>query len=199
MTVQLKQPVDQIDIRRLSLEEYHHLIEIGFFATDERVELIEGVLHRMSPKGPRHAGVLRRLLRLFFTQLGDRVEISAQDPITIPSSNSEPEPDLTLAVPREDNYIDRHPLPEEVLLVVEIADSSLEEDQGAKLCGYAAASIEEYWIVNLVDNQIEIYQEPAILADGTATYHQCTLHRAGETITPLHFPDCVVEVASLLP
>lgn len=209
MAVQFKSParqvdVSQLDVRRLSLEEYHYLIETGFFGEDERVELIEGVLHRMSPKGSRHTESLRRLLRAFIkalgeAALGERVEISVQDPIAIPTHNSEPEPDFTLIVPREGGYADRHPLPEEVLLVVEVADTSLEEDRGTKLRVYAAAGIEEYWVINLVDDQAEVYREPTILADGTATYRQRTVHKAGDSVAPLHFPDCVIQVAPLLP
>ncbi len=194
----LADTVDRLNVRRLDLEEYHRLIEMGFFRSDERVELIEGVLHRMSPRGPRHAECLRRLLRTFITTLGDQAEVSAQDPITIPASGSEPEPDLTLIVPREGGYRDRHPLPEEVWLVVEIVEWSLQEDRELKLPVYAAAGIEEYWIVNLVDNQVEVYREPVTLPSGGATYRQRTLHVAGDKIAPSRFPDCVIEVADLL-
>lgn len=175
------------------------MIEMGFFAEDERVELIGGVLHRMSPRGPRHGGSLKRLLGAFIEQLGSQVEFSVQDPITVPSVASEPEPDLVLAKPRESGYFDRHPLPEEVLLLVEVADSSLEEDRRVKLPLYAAAGIEDYWIVNLVNNQVEVYREPEVLEDGTAIYHQQTVHKAGDTIAPLRFPDCAIDVTPLLP
>lgn len=195
----LADTVDRLNIRRFDLEEYHRLIEMGFFGSGDRVELIEGVLHRMSPRGPRHAECLRRLLRVFITTLAGRAEVSAQDPITIPASGSEPEPDLTLVVPREGGYGDRHLLPSEVLLVVEIAETSLQEDRELKLPVYAAAGIEEFWIANLVDDQIEVYREPVALPDGGATYRQRTLHVEGERVAPLRFPDCVIEVTHLLP
>lgn len=198
MAVTVEQPPDSVSIRRLSVEEYHRLIEFGFFAPDERVELLEGVLHRMTPKGPRHAGVLSRLLRLCFAMIGDRAEIRAQDSITIPSRDSEPESDLTLAEPRGDNYVERHPLPDEVLLVVEIADTSVATDRGPKLRTYAAAGIEEYWCINLEDDQIEVHREPAVLEDGTATYRQRSLYTKNDTVAPAHFPDCRVDVAALL-
>jgi len=204
MVVQLKPPVKvagigQLDIRRLGLKEYHRLIEIGFFAEDERVELIEGVLHRMSPKGPRHAECLEQLDDRLSEALGGRARVRTQDPITIPSSSSEPEPDLIVFQPWEGGYPARHPLPEEVLLVVEVADSSLREDRGVKLRVYAAAGIEEYWVINLVDDQVEVYRQPATLPDGTGIYNQRTVHGAGDTIAPLHFPDCKIDVAPLLP
>lgn len=199
MTVVLERPVRSMDIRRLTLDEYHRLIEMGFFPLGERVELLEGVLHRMSPKGPRHAAVLTELLRMFIAALGTRVEVRAQDPITIPASQSEPEPDLTLVQPREGGYVDRHPYPEEVLLLVEIADTSLRDDRDVKLPVYAAAGIEECWIINLVEDQVEVYREPTVLPDGRAVYRQRTLHVVGDTITPLRFPDCRVDVTTLLP
>lgn len=204
MTVKLKPAPPQLqihglDVRRLDLDEYHRMIEIGLFGEDERVELIGGVLHRMSPRGPQHSGSLKRVLGAFIEQLGTQVDFSVQDPITMPSVTSEPEPDLVLAEPREGGYFDRHPLPEEILLLVEVADSSLEVDREVKLPVYAAAGIEDYWIVNLVDNQVEVYREPAVAADGTAGYRQQTVHVAGETVTPLHFADCQIEVATLLP
>ncbi len=191
--------IGDLDVRRLDLDEYHRMIEIGLFDEDERVELIGGVLHRMSPRGPQHGGSLKRVLGAFIEQLGTRVEFSVQDPITIPSVTSEPEPDLVLAKPRDVGYFDRHPLPEEVLLLVEVADSSLEVDQEVKLPVYAAAGIEDYWIVNLVDGQVEVHREPEVLADGMATYQWQTIHKVGDTVTPLHFPDCMIEVAALLP
>lgn len=190
--------IDQLDICRLDLEEYHRMIEIGLFDEDERVELIGGVLHRMSPRGPQHGGSLKRLVGAFIEQLGAQVEFSVQDPITIPSVTSEPEPDLVLAKPRDSGYFDRHPFPEEVLLLVEVADSSLEVDREVKLPVYATAGIEDYWIINLVDNQVEVYRELTVAADGTADYEQQTVHVAGDTATPLHFADCEIEIAPLL-
>lgn len=191
--------VGRLDIRRFSLDEYHQLVEIGFLYEDEPVELIEGVLHSKDRQSPPHAQSRRRLASSIFDQLIERTTVRIGDPITIPSSDSEPEPDLMLIVPREGSYVDRHPLPEEVLLVVEVADTSLENDREIKLPVYAAAGIEDYWIVNLVDNQVEVYRQPAVLTDGTATYRQRTVHVAGDTIAPLHFPDCAIDVRPLLP
>lgn len=190
--------ISQLDIRRLDLEEYHRLIEIGFFAEDERVELIEGVLHSMSPRGPFHAEIVSRLVELYVVLLRGRAKVRSQDPITIPLTGSEPEPDLALVAPREGGYLDRHPLPEEVFLVGEVADSSLREDRGIKLRMYAAAGIEEYWIINLVDGQVEVYREPATRADETAIYRQHTVHNPGDMVSPLRFPDCAIDVALLL-
>jgi len=181
------------------LEEYHRLIESGFFAPEERIELIEGVLHVMSPRGPRHVECLTRLLRLVFTCVGDEAVIRVQDPITIPDADSEPEPDLVLAAPRPRGYADRHPEPEEVLLLVEIAESSLEHDREMKGALYAAAGIADYWIVNLEDNVVEVYREPVTLAGGTAGYRTVQVFTPDDTVVPLHFPDCQIAVSGLIP
>lgn len=186
-------------VRRLSLEEYHQLIESGFFAPEERVELIEGVLHAMSPRGPRHGGCLTRLLHLIFPCVEDRALVRVQDPITITAGGSEPEPDLVLAVRRPDAYSDRHPQPNEVLLLVEVADTTLEYDREVKVPLYAAAGIADYWIVNLVDDVVEVYRQPVTLADGTAGYRTVQVFSAGETAQPLHFQDCALAVSDVIP
>lgn len=197
MAVQASAPL-RIDVRRLKLTEYHWLIEHGFFHEDERVELIRGVLHQMSPEGPRHAAVIDRLHDHFFSKLGERAQVRAQHPISLPESGSEPEPDLVLAKKREDYYSSRHPVPEEVILVVEVAASSLEEDQRVKVPIYAAAGIAECWIVNLRDDRIEVYREPIVPAEGAAYYHQHLRFSAQDILHPARFPDCALAVADLL-
>ena len=191
--------VRQTTIRTFSLEEYHWLIEHGFFHEDERVELIQGILHQMSPKGLRHAACLTRGLRIFNAALSDRACVRAQDPITLPDSNSEPEPDLVVAQRREDDYASHHPLPENVLLVIEIANSSLDYDRRVKVPLYAAAGISEYWLVNLREDKIEVYREPTTPALGTPYYRQRQISSVQDTVTPTHFPDCAIPVADLLP
>lgn len=198
MATVVEPAVHQAGIRTLSLEEYHWLIEHGFFHEDERVELIEGVLHKMIPKGRRHAACLTRALRLFNAALGNRACVRAQDPITLVDGNSEPEPDLVLAQVREDDYVDHHPYPQDVALVVEIAHSSLEYDRQAKIPLYAAAGIGEYWIVNLVENQIEVYREPTVPAEGAPHYHLHLRFCAQDSVNPTQFPDCVLRVRDVL-
>jgi Uma2 family endonuclease len=192
-------PVGQIALRPFSLEDYHWLIEHGFFHEDERVELIQGVLHQMSPKGLRHAACLTRGLRIFNAALSDRACVRAQDPITLPGSNSEPEPDLVVAQWREDDYATHHPLPEDVLLVIEIADSSLDYDRRVKVPLYAASGISEFWLVNLQEDKIEVYREPTSPAVGTPYYRQHQITSVQDTVTPTRFPDCAISVEDLLP
>ena len=120
-----------------------------------------------------------RLLQQFFSQLGDQAQVRVQHPIWLPDSNSEPEPDVVLAKRREDFYSERHPMPTEVFLVVEVAASSLEEDQHVKAPVYAAAGIVEYWLVNLREDLLEVYREPTTPAEGAPYYHQhlCFSHK----------------------
>lgn len=186
-------------VRRFSLEEYHHLVESGFFAPQERVELIEGVLHAMSPRGPRHVECLSRLLHFVFSWVGDEAIVRVQDPVTVTGAESEPEPDLVLAKPRAGGYPDRHPEPEEVLLLIEVADSSLDHDRDVKGPLYAAAGIADYWIINLVDDVVEVYREPVTLADGKAGYRTVHVFTPDETVQPLHFADCRLAVSDVIP
>ena len=199
MATVVEPAVDRMEIRPLSIEEYHWLIEHGFFHEDEHVELIRGVLHQMSPEGPRHVAAIDRLLNHFFETLRDRTQVRVQHPISLPDSNSEPEPDLVLAQKRDDCYSDRHPAPADVFLVVEVAASSLEEDRSVKVPLYAAAGIAECWIVNLRDDRIEVYREPVVPAAGAPYYHQHLRYSAEDSLHPAQFPDCVLAVAELVP
>lgn len=199
MATVVEPAVQRESIRQFSLEEYHWLIEHGFFHEDERVELIEGVLHKMSPKGQRHAACLTRALRFFNATVGDRASVRAQDPITLPDSISEPEPDLVVARRRDDDYVNRHPLPNDVVLVMEIANSSLEYDRRVKVPLYAAAGITGYWIVNLREDLIEVYRQPTSPNAGAPFYRQHLRFTAQDTVHPMQLGDCVVAVKDLLP
>ncbi len=186
-------------VRRLNLEEYHRLVESGFFGPEERVELIQGVLHAMSPRGPRHVECLSRLLRFIFSCVGDEAIVRAQDPITITGAESEPEPDLALAKPRPGGYPDRHPEPEEVRLLVEVAEGSLDYDRDVKGPLYAAAGIADYWIIILVDDVVAVYREPVTLADGKAGYRTVQVFTSGDAVQPLHFANCRLAVSDVIP
>lgn len=192
-------PAAPIALRPFSIDEYHWLIEQGFFHGDERVELIRGALHRMGPKGPRHAACQSKMLHQLFPRIGSGALIRAQGPITLPESNSEPEVDLVLAAPRDRGYYDRHPYAADVLLAVELADSSLEYDRCVKVPLYAAAGITEYWLVNLRENRIEVYLEPVTPVEVSPFYRQHLTYSAQDTIAPTRIPDCIFSVRDLLP
>lgn len=134
--------------RLFTVEEYHKMAEAGILAEDDRVELIEGEIFQMSPIGRRHAAHVKRLNKLFNQRMGDRVLVSVQDPVIL-SDLSKPEPDLSLLKPHPDFYEAGHPQPEDVFLLVEVSDSTVENDQYEKVPTYAKSDIVEVWLVNI--------------------------------------------------
>lgn len=148
-----------LEKRLLTVEEYHRMEEVGILKPVDRVELLNGEIIKMSPFKSRHTSHVKRLNALMFKLVGDLMTISVQDPITI-NEYSEPEPDVALLKLSKSFYANSHPKAKDVVLVIEVSDSTLEMDRTIKLDLYANAGIKEYWIVNLIDNQIEVYKKP---------------------------------------
>ncbi len=146
-------------IRQLTSTEYYGMMESGIIREGERVELISGQIFTMAAKGTRHTVTTTKLLKKLLTLVGDLAIVRCQDPITLPN-NSEPEPDIVVARLRSDDYIHSHPAPEDIILVIEVADSTIKFDRETKASLYATAGINEYWIVNLIDDRLEIYRQP---------------------------------------
>jgi Uma2 family endonuclease len=146
-------------IRPLTSVEYYQMMESGIIREGERVELILGQIFTMAAKGTRHTVSTTKLLKELLGLVEDRAVIRCQDPITLPN-NSEPEPDIVIARLRLDDYINSHPSPADISLVIEVADSTIKFDRETKAPLYAAAGISEYWIFNLIDNRLEIYRQP---------------------------------------
>lgn len=144
--------------RLFTAEEYHRMGEVGVLRHDERVELIDGEVIEMSPIGSRHAGCVRRLNRLLGRQLGDDFLLDIQNPVRL-NGGLEPQPDL--AVVRDKEYGDFLPVPEDVLFLIEVADTSLAYDRNVKLPAYARAGIREVWIVDLAGEIVERYTRPS--------------------------------------
>jgi Uma2 family endonuclease len=176
---------------RFSVEEYYRMAETGLLRSDARVELLDGEITDMSPIGPFHGGVTKFLSAIFFAVAQGRWITSVQDPIRL-DDHSEPEPDLMLLKPSADFYQKRHPQPEDVFLLVEISDTSLERDQEDKLPAYARAGIAEVWIVDLNEQTIEVHRQPHF-----AGYSSKAILRAGDRANPQAFPDAMVEVAEM--
>lgn len=187
-------------LRRFTLDEYHHLIDIGFFKENERVELVEGILVDMSPNNPPHIRTVNRLRRTF-SLLDARVdiEVRAQGPVTIPEQVTEPEPDLVISAEAGLELDERHPYPSEILLLMEVSDSSLTYDRSLKRAIYAKAGIAEYWIWNLVDGLLEVYRDPQTPISGEAAFQTKLTYHRGESVAPLAFPDLEVAVDDILP
>jgi Uma2 family endonuclease len=129
---------------RFTRADYYRMAEAGILGEGDRVELIEGEIYRMSPIGPMHAGGVDRLNRLFSRTFGDAVIVRVQNPVVL-DDYSEPEPDLTLLRPRADFYTGEHPNPEDILLAVEVADSSADWDRRVKAPLYVRSGIPELW------------------------------------------------------
>jgi Uma2 family endonuclease len=146
--------------RRFNVREYYQMASAGILTEDDRVELIEGEIVEMSPIGSRHAACVGRLNRLFNTQLGERALVRVHDPVRLNERN-EPEPDVALVLPRGDFYASSHPSPSDVLLIVEVADTSAAYDRSTKAPLYARAGIPEVWLVDLEHDRIEVLREPS--------------------------------------
>jgi len=141
-------------------DEYHQMITAGVFDEDDRIELIEGELYEMSPIGPRHAAAVNRLARILQIQIAASAIVSVQNPIEL-SSFSEPQPDLTVLKWRDDFYSQSHPSPSDVLIAIEVSDTTQDRDRGFKIPVYARAGLGEAWLVDLFNDCIEIYSAPA--------------------------------------
>ena len=145
-------------LHRFSVDAYHRMIETGILTEDDRVELLDGHILAKMTTGPAHSVVVHKIHRLLEPLVGTNWHTRMQSPITLPGS--EPEPDLAVVRGQIENFLHRHPMPGEIGLLVEVADPSLRIDRTEKLAIYAAAGIQEYWIVNLIDRQVEAFREP---------------------------------------
>jgi Uma2 family endonuclease len=177
---------------RFTTAEYYRMAETGVLAATARVELLDGEIIDMSPTGPSHGGVAKRLNYRFNQLAQGRWIVAVQDPVHL-EDYSEPQPDMMLLKIAPDFYSHRHPVPADVYLLVEIADTSLEYDRERKLPAYGRAGICEFWIVNLENQAVEVYREPHL-----AGYGSTSIARAGDTVCPRAFPDAIVDVAELM-
>jgi Uma2 family endonuclease len=175
--------------RLFTVDEYHRMAEVGILDPDERVELIEGEIVEMSPISPRHAGCVINATRLFFMRLGDRIVLSPQNPVVI-RPLSEPQPDLLLLRPRDVSYSREHPTPEDVLLAVEVADTTVRFDRLVKSRLYARVGIEEFWLLLPGAGAVEVHRAP-----GSEGYTRVTRHGADQTVSLLALPDAAFLVS----
>lgn len=149
----------QIDRRVFSVDDYYRMVEVGLLREDERVELIEGEVIKMSPIGSRHAACVARLTKLFSRLTGDGAIVWVQNPIRL-DDFSEPQPDVALLKPRADFYSRAHPAAADVLLIVEVADTTIGYDRQVKVPLHARAGVPEVWVVDLVGEAVETYAQP---------------------------------------
>ncbi len=181
----------QVEKWIFTVDEYRLMSEAGILSEDDRVELIEGEIIKMSPIGKFHAACVKRLNSILNRRVGDNAIISVQDPIRL-NEYSEPEPDLALLKPRQDFYAHELPAAADVLLIIEVADSSAEYDRNVKLPLYARAGIPETWLANIKADQIESYSLPV-----NGAYQNVRLKKRGENISPAALPRLVLSVEEI--
>jgi Uma2 family endonuclease len=179
-------------LRLFTVDDYHQMGKTGILRPDDRVELIEGEVVEVTPIGRRHAACVARATDAFAVPLRGRSIIWVQNPIRL-DDYSEPQPDVALLRPKPDFYASAHPTPADVLLIVEVADSSIEYDRRVKLPLYARAGIPEVWLALPEQDCLEVRCEPS--ADG---YRVARTVRRGERLAPIAFPDLSLGVEDLL-
>ena len=170
--------------RRFTVHEYLRMAEVGILGEFERLELIGGEIFLLHPIENPHASGVRRLLHTLTLRLGDRALVDAQNPILLSGQRSIPRPDITILRPKEDFYASGTPQPEDILLVIEVADSTSPYDRTVKVLLYAAAGIPEIWLANPNARKITTYRRPTL--EG---YQEVREYRSLEQIAPEAFPD----------
>ena len=183
--------------RRWTTAEYYHMGDLGLF-DDERVELLDGEIWTLPAHGTPHYTAVRRSVAALQDAFGDGFDFRQQAPMTL-NDGTEPEPDVLVVPGSWTDYEDHHPLPTEVRLLVEVSDATLRKDRSKKRDDYARAGITDYWIINLVNRQLEVYRDPAPMPDGNYGYKTLLTLFSGDSIAPLSAPSSPIAVADLFP
>ena len=173
-----------------TIADYHRMITAGVL-NNRQVELIDGDVVDMSPELPIHQATYRRSEKSLAQALGDRAVIFTAAPITLPE-NSEPQPDICIAMPPESRYDQRHPTPTDIYWLIEVANSTRDYDLGPKAQLYAQHQIREYWVIDIPQQRLWLHRQP--LPPG----YQSVVHVNSGTVAPLAFPDVRLEVARWL-
>jgi len=176
---------------RISADRYQKMVATGVLTKYDRVELIEGDILNMPPIGSSHSAIVARLTKLFVLSAGDAAVVSPGGSIRL-DDYSVPQPDLMLLKPREDFYSGQIPMPPDVLLLVEVSESSLAFDQGAKRALYGRHGVEEYWVVDIPGKRVHVYREPT--ADGYAAAFAGSL---SDTVSPRGLPAVQLTIGTL--
>jgi Uma2 family endonuclease len=177
--------------KRFTVDEYHRLASAGVLAAGDRVELVEGELIQMAPIGSLHAGLVARLDRIFQSIARDSFVVWTQNPLSFPPA-SEPQPDLALLKPRDDGYLGSLPIASDVLLVVEVADTTLAYDREVKIPLYARQGIVEAWLLDATARRLEIQRDP-----GPDGYRTLLRPDRDATVSPIALPKVRVDLTVL--
>jgi Uma2 family endonuclease len=165
------------ELYRLTVDQYERMVEAGILTENDRVELINGLLRTKMSKNTPHILATKTGLRALAPIIGNGWHAAKEDPIRIPARNAEPEPDLSVVRGLPEDYAQRVPEPYDIALVVEVSESTLDYDRIEKLLVYAAARIPTYWIINLIDRQVEVYSDP-----GPDDYRSRQIYRPGDLV-----------------
>jgi len=179
--------------RHWTREEYYRLGEMGFF-DDERVELLNGGIWKLPPQNTPHFTAVRRTTDALEELFGAGYEVRPQGPFSLPNG-AEPEPDILVVPGAAEDYADTHPLVTDVILLVEVSDSTLGKDIGPKRVTYAQTGVQDYWVVDLVHRQLEVSRQPSL----EGIYADVQIYLPSESVAPLGMPEKQVAVSDLLP
>jgi Uma2 family endonuclease len=183
MTAQIVTPSFTSNIHKFTVQQYHLMYEAGVFTEGDRYELINGEIREMSPIGIKHAVCVAKTARLFQIKLGDRAFVWTQNPIIL-RNYSEPQPDLAILKWRNDFYASALPTPEDILLIIEVADSTIAYDRDVKMPLYAVNGIPEMWLFDVNQQIIEGYTQPS-----SSGYKRMQRYEQGDTLAMNAFPE----------
>ena len=177
---------------RFSADEYQRMVQARILTKYDRVELVDGEIVAKMTFGPRHSATVDRIARTFFAKASESAIVRVQGAVRV-NLFSEPEPDVVLLRPRSDFYASGHPGPADILLVIEVAESSIEYDRDVKAPLYARSTVHEYWLVDLNENVLHRYLSP-----DRDRYRTVGQYVRGQSLAPELLPDCVVSTSEFL-
>ena len=190
-TISRPLPINGVKPRLITVAEYDRMIEAGIYTENDRIELLNGEIIELMPKGPKHVYFNEKIADILKEKLGKTADVRSQNPIIL-DDFSEPEPDIVLAIPPRENYLENHPTSSDILLVMEISDTTLTYDREAKAKAYSRNGIQQYIVLNVQDNSLEDYRQPA--TDG---YQSKQTYRNSDKFNLTAFPDIEINVGEL--
>ncbi|MGI9054925.1 MAG: Uma2 family endonuclease [Pyrinomonadaceae bacterium] len=187
-TISRPLPINGVKPRLITVAEYDRMIEAGIYTENDRIELLNGEIIELMPKGPKHVYFNEKIADILKEKLGKTADVRSQNPIIL-DDFSEPEPDIVLAIPPRENYLENHPTASNILLVMEISDTTLTYDREAKAKAYSRNGIEQYLLLNLQNGTLEDYRQP-----GEDGYQFKRTLRKGDSLNLVAFPEIEIKI-----
>lgn len=176
-----------------TVDEYYQMSALSILLADERTELLDGEILLMAAKNPPHSAITKTTADYLRELMRGLADIRVQEPVRL-SLHSEPEPDIAVVQIDDRNYIDHHPNPNQVFLVIEVADATLNFDRKRKAASYSKAKIADYWVIDVKDEQVFVFREP-----GVKTYQQQTVVGKGGVLSAIAYPGIQILVERFFP